>query len=292
MGRRLFLFALAVGAAITVAGAAMAFASTDARAASNPNDVCCFRVTVDISGFGQTDITPSTGKDSSGTPYDPYSGSYVAFWDGTFYQIFRLHYGELRSVGQGVGLASLDDEDGAKAPDGRYHDRCDGPDNYHPMFAHYASAYGGNRLSWLQGDGLDVIPQDHHLSAPGRFWNWRVSCVADFPDNAQTAAYGRKSCSFFFCDRIAGLSLARLRRHRATSALCKFRAEVNFPPTFNGGGRGEAYSSAYYVNIVPFPESQLKAQRERLRSRHGKEVPNQNPAARASRDPNAPNGCS
>jgi hypothetical protein len=255
------------GAALVVlAGVALLLGAAlfSPAAQARPLTVCCFRVTVEVSGTARAIYTRVDKTDSQGV--------YTYRWEGTAYGLAHLQGSALRTD-RGVEAGYLLEEN--QVMDARC---CGDPDV--PRDRHDPGCPGA--VPGVQGiqSGRETLGKTRYTfpviglanggMAFGRpFENLELNCgslATETLFDLQAANHAWNwPRQFFFSGNIRGLSARQLAMRRSQAVTCVEQSRRSANPRMSSSG-----FSAVSVKIVPFPASDLKHQQRRLAGFLGK----------------------
>jgi len=243
---------------VVLAGALLAGAALGSPAAqARPTTVCCFRITVEVSGEAQALYTKVDRIDSQ--------GSYDYLWGGTAYGLAHLQ-GSGLETDRGVAAGYLQELNKVTDGDGLPRDRTDpGCSQGEPTVS---SQLGLGKTR--RGSPYITLGPHGGLSFDRPFENWELNCGSlatetfyDLRDegNADWSA----PREFFSSSHINGLSAGKLAKGRSQEVTCVEQSRPPAIPTMVSRG-----FYAVSIKIVPFPAGDLKHQQERLTGFLGK----------------------
>jgi hypothetical protein len=255
--------------------AAVAAAEADARG------VCCFRVTVDITG----DVNSDYGSSDPGQG-DYTQGFYFYGWGGTAYGLARYNHGRLsseRGVASGYvaegGSWKIVDSQGQEDPAAEQR-ACT------PSPAHHSSGGDGQTLdiplTKTKAGSPDIgVAGTQFLQFGNPYSGWEVpgyNCYLG--DNSNSDLRGvnphwQNFTPFFDYHYLSGVSDTKLRHGGSQQLLCFEHGRRVLPERTTAG------LYALYINIVHFPASKEKANLRRLHHKLGTPTPQNNPAQAA-----------
>ena len=242
--------ALVVLAVMAVfAGAAFVSPAAQARART----ICCFRVTVEVSGAAQATYHRIDKTDSQ--------GNYDYGWEGTAYGIAHLQGSALRTD-RGVGAGYLREENQVTEASGQPRDRNDPGCTDNTLSSRLA--LGKTRYSY------PLVGLSNGEMAFGRpFEHWELNCgslATETLFDLQAANHAwNQPRQFFFSGNIRGLSSRQLALGHTQEVTCIEHSSRGANPRMASFG-----FSAVAIKIVPFPASDLEHQQRRLAGFLGK----------------------
>jgi hypothetical protein len=247
-------FALLAGMALLLGGGL--FNST---AQARPLTVCCFRVTVEVSGEAQATYTRVDRTDSQ--------GEYDYRWDGTAYGLAHLQGSGLRTD-RGVGAGYLSEENRVTDASGESRDRNDPgcPAQGIVGIQSGRMALGKTLYSY------PLVGLSNGGVAFGRpFEHWELNCGSLATETLFDLQEGNRAWSaprqFFFNGNVRGLSARQLAMRHSQKVTCIEQSRGSANPRMASSG-----FSAVSINIVPFPASDLEHQQHRLAGFLGKHI--------------------
>jgi hypothetical protein len=223
-----------------------------------PRTVCCFRVTVEVSGAAQATYHRIDKTDSQ--------GQYDYGWEGTAYGIAHLQGSALRTD-RGVGAGYLREQN--QVMDASC---CGYPDV--PRDRHDPGCTGNTLSSRLALGktryGYPLVGLSNGGMAFGRpFEHWELNCgslatetLFDLQAANHAWNYPRR---FFFDANIRGLSARQLAMGHTQEVTCIEHSSRGANPRMASFG-----FAAIGIKIVPFPASDLEHQQHRLSGFLGK----------------------
>ena len=232
-------------------------------AQARPRIVCCFRVTVEVSGTARATYTRVDKTDSQGV--------YEYRWEGTAYGLAHLQGSALRTD-RGVGAGYLLEEN--QVTDARC---CGDPDV--PRDRHDPGCPGAQGIQGIQSGRLalgktrysfPVIGLANGGMAFGRpFESLELNCGSLATETLFDLQAGNHAWQaprqFFFNSSVKGLSARKLAMQRSQAVTCVEQSRRSANPRMSSEG-----FSAVSVKIVPFPASDLAHQQRRLAGFLGK----------------------
>jgi hypothetical protein len=261
---------------------ALLLAAAIGAAEAGAREVCCFRVTVDISGIVSSDYG-SADPDHG----DYVQGYYFYGWNGTAYGLARYNHGLLSSergvasgyLGEG-GSWKIVDEHGQEDPAAEQR-ACV------PRPAHHFSAGDGGQsfdipLTKTKAGSPDIgVAGTQFVSFGKPYSGWEVpgyNCYLGDYGNSDLRGvnpHWKNGTPFFDYHYLSGVSNTKLRHGGSQQLLC-FEHGRRVQPNWTTTGE-----YAIYINIVHFPASKEKANLRRLHDKLGTPTPQNNPAETA-----------
>jgi hypothetical protein len=238
-------------------GAALFSPAAQAR----PRIVCCFRVTVEVSGTARATYRRVDPTDSA--------GQYDYTWEGTAYGLAHLQGSGLRTD-RGVGAGYLLEENQVTEASGQPRDRhdpgCPGSVQGVQGVQSGRLALGKTRHSF------PVIGLANGGMAFGRpFESLELNCGSLATETLFDLEAGNHAWQaprqFFFNSSVRGLSARKLAMRRSQAVTCVEQSRRSADPRMSSEGL-----SAVSVKIVPFPASDLEHQQHRLAGFLGKYI--------------------
>ena len=226
-------------------------------AQARPLTVCCFRVTVEVSGEAHGVYTRVDPTDSQGL--------YAYLWDGTAYALAHLQGSTLRTD-RGVAAGYLQENNGVTDSSGRPRDRNDPGCSQGPPVTSARGLLGKTRYSFPQ------IGLGNGGLAFGRpFEHWELNCGSLATETLFDLQAGNRAWraprEFFFHTNIRGLSARRLASGHSQQVTCVEKSSRRSDPRMHSFG-----FSAVSIKIVPFPATDLGHQQHRLAGFLGKPI--------------------
>jgi hypothetical protein len=228
-------------------------------AQAQPRTVCCFRVTVEVSGEAQATYRRVDKTDSQ--------GDYDYRWDGTAYGLAHLQGSALRTD-RGVGAGYLSEENRVTDASGESRDRNDPgcPAQGVVGIQSGRMALGKTRYSY------PLVGLFNGGMAFGRpFEHWELNCGSLATETLFDLQAGNHAWNaprqFFFNANIRGLSARQLAMGHSQQVTCMEHSRRSANPRMSSQG-----FSAVFINIVPFPASDLEHQQHRLAGFLGKHI--------------------
>jgi hypothetical protein len=257
--RRRTVLALLAGMALLL-GSALFSPAAQAR----PLTVCCFRVTVEVSGTARAIYTRVDKTDSQGV--------YEYRWEGTAYGLAHLQGSALRTD-RGVEAGYLLEENQVMdarccgypdVPRDRHDPGCPGAVPGVQGIQSGRLALGKTRYSF------PVIGLANGGMAFGRpLESLELNCGSLATETLFDLQAGNHAWQaprqFFFNSSVRGLSARKLAMRRSQAVTCVEQSRRSANPRMTSSG-----FSAVSVKIVPFPASDLKHQQRRLAGFLGK----------------------
>jgi hypothetical protein len=230
-------------------GAALFSPAAQAR----PLTVCCFRVTVEVSGAAQATYTRVDRTDSQ--------GKYDYGWEGTSYALAHLQGPALRTD-RGLGAGYLREQNAVTEASGELRDRHDPGCSGNELSSRLA--LGKTRY------GYPLIGLSNGELAFGRpFEHWELNCGSLATETLFDLQAGNHAWNwprqFFFNGNIRGLSSRQLALRHTQQVTCIEHSSRGANPRMASFG-----FSAVAIKIVPFPASDLEHQQRRLAGFLGK----------------------
>jgi hypothetical protein len=251
-GRRAALVALA-GVALLL-GPALFSSAAHARSRT----VCCFRLTVEVSGEVHSRYRKIDPTDDEGV--------YDYRWEGTAYGLAHLQGSVLRTdraVAAGYLLEETQVTDGSGQPRDRHDPGCPAA-NGNAGIQSGRLALGKTRYGFPR-IGLGV----GGMAFGSPFENWELNCgslATDALDALQAGNHAwRAPREFFFDSHVRGLSAGKLAMRRSQQVTCVEKSRGGGDPRMEASGL-----STVLIKVVPFPASDLKHQQGRLTNFLGK----------------------
>jgi hypothetical protein len=226
------------------AGAAIVSPTAQARSQT----VCCFRITVEVSGEAQGLYTKVDPTDSQGL--------YDYKWDGQAYGLAHLQ-GSALQTDRGVAAGYLAEFNNVKDGEGRPRDRETPGCSSNTLTGRLElrkTRHGSPTV------GLDPVGG---LAFDRPFEHWELHCgslateTGSMLDDANAAWAAPRQ--FFFRGHINGLSARKLAKGRSQEVTCVEQSRPPAEPRMFSLG-----FLAVSIKIVPFPADDLKRQQHRL----------------------------
>jgi hypothetical protein len=243
-------------------GAALFSPAAQAR----PLTVCCFRVTVEVSGIARATYRRVDPADSE--------GQYDYSWEGTAYGLAHLEGSALRTD-RGVGAGYLLEEN--QVMDARCCGEPDVPRDRHdpgcPGAVPGVQGIQSGRLALGKTrHSFPVIGLANGGMAFGRpFESLELNCGSLATETLFDLQAGNRAWQaprqFFFNTSVRGLSARKLAMRRSQAVTCVEQSRRSANPRMSSQG-----FSAVSINIVPFPASDLEHQQRRLAGFLGKYI--------------------
>jgi hypothetical protein len=242
-----------VAALVALAGIVLfvAIALSSPAAHALPKSVCCFRITVEVTGEAHADYTRVDPHDDQ--------GQYAYLWNGTAFGLAHLQGSDL-ITDRGLGAGYLGEINNVLDYTGRPRDHWehDCPQG--------GSAFSGGRFElgktrhgyprvWLEHPG------GWAFDTP--FEDWELHCGSLASEALQSLEEGNFNWAFprqfFDYGHLSGLSAGMLAKGHSQEVICIQTSRPPAQPRLQTIG-----FSAVSVAIVPFPSKKLKHQQEWL----------------------------
>ena len=247
-GGRARAAAVVVLAGIALLAGAAAVVSPAAQA--RPQSVCCFRVTVEVTGEVQTQYTRVDPIDDQGL--------YFYKWEGTAYGLAHLQ-GSVLVTDRAVAAGFLAEQNGVTDGEGRPRDRnepgCSQGEMTGPGRYELGKTRHGSPFIWLGRLGAFAFDRP--------FEDWELKCgslATEALDRLEEDnAHWDAPRGFFNSVHIKGLSARQLAGGGSLEVTCVEQSKPPAEPRMLSHG-----FSADSIKIVHFPADDLKHQQHRL----------------------------
>jgi hypothetical protein len=235
-----------------LAGAGLVSPAAQAR----PQETCCFRITVEVTGQAEAQYRRVDPTDDQ--------GNYDYEWDGTAYGLAHLQ-GSGLVTDRAVAAGYLKEQNAVTDGEGRPRDRND------PGCSQGDAKLSGQATFEKTRHGSPFITLGPHggLAFDRPFEHWELDCGSLATDTLIKLQEGNADWfaprEFFSNSRISGLSARKLAKGRSQKVTCVEKSRPNVEPRLFALG-----FSGVSINIVPFPADDLKHQQHRLAGFLGK----------------------